>query len=140
MNILRLIFSTILSYVFDIDWRNKKMDHRLQPTIEALESTRGGDWTWSFYQNRRGVTGVWIQISHAGQFHKISVHDCRQRPEPGELTEAIRGIKKLDKDRTWIYENRRGLPGFSTTIWTAVPSQGSTSHAFMISRSHEIPK
>ena len=115
------------------------MDHRLQPTIEALESTKSRDWTWSFYQNRRGVTGVWILISYAGQFHKISVHNCQQRPEPAELAEAIRGIKQLDRDQTWIYENRRGLPGFSTTVCSTVPLQGSTSHAFIISRSHEFP-
>jgi len=115
------------------------VDHRLQQTIEALESTRSRDWTWSFYQNRRGVTGVWILISYAGQFHKISVHNCQQRPEPDELAEAIRGIKQLDRDQTWIYENRRGQPGFSTTAWSTVPLQDSTSHAFMISRSHELP-
>ena len=114
------------------------MDHRLQPTIEALESTKSEDWTWSFYQNRRCVTGVWLLISYAGQFHKISVHNCQQRPEPDELAEAIKGIKQLDSDRTWIYENRLSLPGFSTTVWSTVPLQGSTSHAFMISRSHEF--
>lgn len=115
------------------------MDHRLQLTVEALESTNARDWTWGFYQNRRGVIGVWILIWHACQFHKISVHNCQQRPEPDELAEAIRGVKQLDRDRTWIYENRRGLPGFSATIWSTVPLLGSTSHAFMISRSHELP-
>lgn len=114
------------------------MDDRLQPTIEALESTKSRGWIWGFYQNRRGVTGVWILLSYAGQFQKICVHNCRQRPEPDELAEAIKGIKQLDEDHTWIYENRRGLPGFSTTARSTVPLQGSTSHAFMISRSHEF--
>jgi hypothetical protein len=114
------------------------MDHRLQPTLEAVESTRSRNWTWDSYRNRRGVPGVWILISYAGQFHRISIHNCPRRPEPEELTDVIKGIKQLDSDRTWFYENRRGLPGFSTTARSTVPFQGSASRAVMISRSHEF--
>lgn len=114
------------------------MDHRLEATIEALETTRSKEWTWSFYKNSRGVQGVSIQISSGGQFHKISVHNCQQRPEPDELIEVIRGINFLSSDCTWVYENRNGIPGFSTTAWSTVPLQGSTFHALMISRSNEF--
>jgi hypothetical protein len=114
------------------------LDHRLQPTLEAVESTRSRDWIWNHYRNRRGVPGIWILISYAGQFHRISIPNYTQRPEPDELTEVIRGIGRLDSDRTWYYETRRGLPGFSTTAWSTVPFQGSASRAVMISRSHEF--
>jgi hypothetical protein len=114
------------------------MDHRLLPTLEALESTKSRDWTWDFYQNRCGVQGVWIQFSFAGQFHKISIHNCRQLPERDELVEVIRGLDRLDHDRTWFYQTRRGIPGFSTTARSNMPFQGSASRAVIISRSHEF--
>lgn len=113
------------------------MDHRLLPTLEAVEATRSRNWTCSSYRNRHGVRGVRILIPYAGQFHRISIHNCPQRPEPEELSEVIKGIEQLDSDHTWYYESRRGLPGFSTTIWSNVPFQGSASRAVMISRSHE---
>jgi hypothetical protein len=114
------------------------MDDRLVPTLEAVESTRSRDWIWGFYPNRRGVRGVWIRISFAGQLHKISIHNCPQVPAPDELVEVISGVKRLDSDHTWVYETRSGIPGFSTTAWSNAPLQGSTGHAVMISRSHEF--
>jgi hypothetical protein len=114
------------------------MDHRLEPTLEAVESTRSRNWTCGFYENRHGVRGVWIRISFAGQLHKISIHNCPQVPAPDELVEVINGVKRLDSDRTWVYETRSGISGFSTTAWSNVPLQGATWHAVMISRSHEF--
>lgn len=114
------------------------MDQRLQPTLEAVESTRSRDWEWGCYQNDYGVPGIWTRIQSAGQSHKISIHDCLRRPEPDALSEAIRGIKQLDSDHTWIYLTRGGVPGFSTTAWSTLPSQDSKRHAFMISRSHDF--
>ena len=107
------------------------MDHRRLPTLEALQSTRRGNWIWGFYRNRHGVQGVWILIPFAGQFHKISFPNCRQLPEQDELIEMIRKIKMLDSDRTWVNETQSRIPGFSTTAWSNAPFQGSTSHAIM---------
>jgi hypothetical protein len=114
------------------------MDYRLQPTIEAVESTKTRDWKWGSYRNQLQVPGISIQIQSGGQSHTISIHDCTQRPEQDELIEAIRGIKRLDSNHTWIYETRRGVPGFSTTAWSTLSSQGSKRHAFMIHRSHDF--
>lgn len=114
------------------------MDARLLPTLEALESTRCKTWISGIYENRRGVRGVWVRIPYGGQVHKLSVHSCPEIPGQDELVEMIRGVNRLDPDRTWVYETRRGIPGFSTTAWSNTPLQGSTRHAVMISRSHEF--
>ena len=116
------------------------MDYRLQPTLEAVESTKYADWKWSCYTNRHGVPGMYIRLQYEGQHHIISVHNCPQPPDQEKLAEVIRGISHLDPNRTWLYENRTGCPGFSTTAWSQVSLHGSIHHALMISRSHEFVK
>jgi hypothetical protein len=114
------------------------MDHRLLPTLEALESTESRNWITGFYKNRRGIQGVWIRLQYGGQSHCISISNCPRLPAPDELVEAIGGVKRLDPDRTWVYETRNGIHGFSTTAWSHAPFQGSSSRAIMIRRSHEF--
>ena len=107
-------------------------------TYEALISLPLDRWSPETYKNRRGDSGLWVKFWSIGQWHTLSVSRLSGFWDPRQIARSIEGIETIDRPKRGFYANRSGVLGFYATAQSSYTPDGSTSHWYMIARSHEM--